>query len=107
MSFVPRRSAWQFGIRMVEVCSSWDNLLVGHPPSPCFTNKTKGLRRTEVLQTSRFDLVADLSDGIPFATSFISSTSEYESSSPSKDPDPNNCVCMFLEKGEIRLLKGR
>lgn len=66
---------------MAEICSSRQNILVGHPPSPCYTNKIIGLTRIEVLRTFMTGLIADPTDEIPFAASFVSSASESESSS--------------------------
>lgn len=83
----------QSGARMAEVYISRQNLLVGHPPSPCYSNKIIGLRRIEVLRTSRIDLIVDPSDEIPFAANFVSSASETESSSSNDSPGPGNGSC--------------
>lgn len=81
----------RFGRRMYEVCIDIHNLLVGHPPSQCFTNKLIGLRRIEVLRTSRIDLTIPPSDEIPFDANFQSSPSRSTSSSSSDSPSRGNC----------------
>lgn len=81
----------RFGCRMAEVCLTRQTLLVGHPPSPCFTNKIIGLRRIEILRTSRINLLAPPSDETPFAACFQSSTSQSDSSSSSDRPNKGGC----------------
>ena len=88
------------GRRMSEVCIDMQNLLIGHPLSQCFTNKLIGLRRIEVLRTSRIDLTIPPSDEIPFDASFLSSPSKSmsSSSSPSEDEGPSNGNCSTTGK---------
>lgn len=81
----------RFGRRMSEVCIDMQNLLIGHPPSQCFTNKLIGLRRIEVLRTSKIDLTTPPSHEIPFGASFQSSPSKSMSSSSSDRPSNGNC----------------
>lgn len=81
----------RFGRRMAEVYNDIQNLLVGHPPSQCFTDKIIGLGRIEVLRTSRIDLLFPLSDEIAFDATFLSSPSKKDSSSSSDSPSQGNC----------------
>lgn len=80
-----------FGARMAEVCLSHQNLLVGQPHSPCFTNNFIGLRRIEVLRTTRIDLTVPPSDEIPFEASFLNSPSQSNSTSSSDKPNEGGC----------------
>lgn len=40
---------WHFGIRMAEICSHPQNLMVGHPPMPYYSTKIIVLRHIEIL----------------------------------------------------------